>query len=248
LQNAGISFVLTLSLAAHAMKKYRNIFFDLDETLWDFRRNSIETLADIFSLYRLEEKGVKDAVFFERYHFHNTIYWDQFRKGTIGREELRNIRWVTTLKEFNVSDESLVHQISHSYLDILPTKTNLYESSLEILNYLHPKYPLHIITNGFEEVQFKKLHHSGISSYFKYVITSEMAGSQKPSREIFKYAFDKTNATASESIFIGDSIEADIAGAKSVGMDHVLFNPERMDHHETVTHEIQSLAELKAIL
>ena len=107
---------------------------------------------------------------------------------------------------------------------------------------------LHIITNGFEEVQFRKLNHSRIRSYFKYVITSEMAGSQKPNREIFKYAMDKTSALASESIFIGDSIEADITGAKSVGMDNVLFNPDRITHHETVTHEIQFLSQLKDFL
>lgn len=93
-----------------------------------------------------------------------------------------------------------------------------------------------------------KLRHSGIISYFKYVITSEMAGSQKPNREIFKYAFNVTNASAIDSIFIGDSIEADIHGAKSIGMDHVLFNPEKLSHNEIVLHEIAALNELKLLL
>ena len=227
------------------MKRYKHIFFDLDETLWDFRRNSIETLGDIYVQFRLQDKGLEENRFYERYHFHNSYYWDLFRKGGIGREELRMVRWSTTLREFEIFNELLAKEISERYLEILPTKANLYEDALDVLGYLKSKYSLHIITNGFEEIQFKKLRHSGIASYFKYVITSEMAGSQKPNREIFKYAFDKANSTVSDSIFIGDSIEADIQGAKSVGLDHVLFNPERVMHNEMVMHEIHALRELK---
>jgi len=230
------------------MKKYKHIFFDLDETLWDFRRNSLDTLKELFSNYKLSEQGLEQERFCERYFYHNDIYWDLFRKGAITRGELRTVRWATTLREFNITDEALAKNISEDYLTRLPVKTHLYEDADAVLQYLHAKYNLHIITNGFEEVQFKKLNHSGIISYFKYIITSEMAGSQKPNREIFKYAMDKTNALASESIFVGDSIEADIAGAKSVGMDHVLFNPGKLSHHEQVTHEIHFLKELKNFL
>lgn len=230
------------------MKSYQHIFFDLDETLWDFKTNSQETLSDVFKLHGLDDKGVMEDEFFTHYHHYNNFYWDLFRKGAITREELRIVRFSKTLREFKVVDEVLVKNISESYLHILPTKTRLHDGAVEVLNYLHSKYALHIITNGFEEVQFRKLHHSGITDYFRYVITSEMAGSQKPNREIFKYAFDKTNASAITSIFIGDSIEADIHGAKSVGMDHVLFNPEKLSHSEMVMHEVAALSELKGLL
>ncbi|MEO6166310.1 MAG: YjjG family noncanonical pyrimidine nucleotidase, partial [Chitinophagales bacterium] len=230
------------------MKSYKNVFFDLDETLWDFKTNSQETLSDVFEMYRLSERGVMEEEFYVRFQLHNNYYWDLFRKGTIAREELRIVRFSKTLLEFNVIDDVLTKNLSESYLHILPTKTRLYDDALEVLNYLKAKYSLHIITNGFEEVQFRKLHHSGITPYFKYVITSEMAGSQKPNREIFKYAFNVTNASAMDSIFIGDSIEADIHGAKSVGMDHVLFNPEKLSHNETVMHEVSALRELKGLL
>ncbi|MBA2406541.1 MAG: noncanonical pyrimidine nucleotidase, YjjG family [Chitinophagales bacterium] len=230
------------------MRQYAHVFFDLDETLWDFKRNSVETLEEVLKLYKLESKGVNTSLFSERYHYHNSVYWGLFRKGMIAREELRIIRFTSTLKEFELTDNELAIRMSESYLTLLPTKTKLYDDAHEILSYLQAKYSLHIITNGFEEVQIMKLRNSGITAYFKYVISSEMAGSQKPNREIFKYAFNKTNASVLDSIFIGDSIEADIQGAKSVGMDHVLFNPDRIQHLEQVTYEINALKELKTFL
>lgn len=230
------------------MKQYKHVFFDLDETLWDFKSNSQETLTEVFGLYRLEDIGVKEDAFYKHYYHHNNIYWELFRKGAIGREELRVVRFIRTLQEFNVADETLAQNMSGSYLQILPTKTRLHDDAIDVLNYLQGKYSLHIITNGFEEVQFMKLRHSGLAPFFQYVITSEMAGSQKPNREIFKYAFDMTNASAIDSIFIGDSIEADMQGAKSVGMDHVLFNPEKLLHSERVMYEVTALRELKTFL
>ena len=230
------------------MKLYKHVFFDLDETLWDFKTNSYETIQEVFEIYRLDSLGLDREAFYARYCVHNTYYWELFRNGTIHREELRIIRFIKTLQEFHVTDEVLAKGLSESYLKILPTKTRLHSDAVDVLKYLKQKYSLHIITNGFEEVQFMKLQYSGIINFFRYIITSEMAGSQKPNRAIFKYAFDKANATALSSIFIGDSIEADIHGAKGVGMDHILFNPEKTVHNETVMYEIASLSELKHLL
>ncbi|HYV93255.1 MAG TPA: YjjG family noncanonical pyrimidine nucleotidase [Chitinophagales bacterium] len=229
-------------------KEYRHVFFDLDETLWDFKRNSLETIYDLIEQHRLEERGIEKENFIRRYHHHNDIYWDLFRQGKISREELRTVRWKTTLSEFEIDDEVLIKNLSEQYLQLLPNKKNLHDDAIEILNYLKPKYSLHIITNGFEEVQLQKIIMSGMASYFTHIITSERAGSQKPNREIFKYALEISNATITESIFIGDSIEADINGAKAIGMDHVLFNPEKIPHHEILQHEISLLTELHKIL
>ncbi len=228
--------------------KYRHIFFDLDETLWDFKRNSLETLHELFVQHQFEERGIEKKKFFERYHYHNNIYWDLFRKGKVNREELRTVRWINTLNEFDIEDATLSKNLSDQYLHLLPSKKHLFEDTIEILEYLKPKYSIHIITNGFEEVQLRKIETSGIASYFTHIITSERACSAKPNREIFLYAFDVTSATVSDSIFIGDSIEADIKGAQLMGMDHVLFNPENVPHQQTVMKEIKSLLELKKIL
>lgn len=229
-------------------KKYLHVFFDLDETIWDFKNNSFETLNDLIDTHQLEGRGIKRDHFIERYHHHNTIYWDLYRKGKISRDELRNLRWKTTLDEFEIYDEITALNLSEQYLQILPTKTNLYAEAHSTLDYLKEKYSLHIITNGFEEVQLQKIITSGLSGYFTHIITSERAGTQKPNREIFLYAFDIANASVHNSIFIGDSIDADIKGAQSIGMDHILFNPEKIPHHETVQHEIRELQELKKLL
>lgn len=228
--------------------KYRHVFFDLDETLWDFRRNSMETLRDLLATHEFQKRGIPPEPFIQRYHHHNEQYWTLYRQGTISRQELRTARWTTTLKEFNVHDDEFANHLSKEYLRILPTKKNLFSETIELLQYLKPKYKLHIITNGFEEVQLRKIETSGLASYFTHIITSERAGSQKPRREIFLYAFDITGASVRESIFIGDSLEADITGAKGVGMDHVLFNPERMPHADEVMLEIHELKELRAYL
>jgi putative hydrolase of the HAD superfamily len=230
------------------MKLYKHVFFDLDETLWDFKTNSYDTILEVFEMYRLEGLGLKSKAFYARYCIHNNYYWELFRNGNIRREELRIIRFIKTLQDFNVTDEVLAKGLSESYLKILPTKTRLHSDAVDVLKYLKQKYALHIITNGFEEVQFMKLQYSGIINFFRYIITSEMAGSQKPNRAIFKYAFERANASALNSIFIGDSIEADIHGAKGVGMDYILFNPEKTVHNETVMYEIASLSELKQLL
>lgn len=228
--------------------QYRHIFFDLDETLWDFKRNSLETIHDLITTHQLDQLGVERTFFIQRYHHHNEYFWDLYRKGKISREELRTVRWKTTLGEFDIHDETFVKNLSEEYLQILPSKKNLFADARDLLDYLKPKYSLHIITNGFEEVQLQKIQATEIASYFTHIITSERAGSQKPQREIFLYALDLTGGSVRDSLFIGDSIEADIAGAKSVGMDHVLFNPEKIPHNENVMLEIRELSELKIFL
>lgn len=229
-------------------KKYRHVFFDLDETLWDFKKNSLETMQELFDRHNWYEHGIERENFINRYHHHNNFYWELFRKGEISRENLRTARWKSTMNEFNFHDEVLIKNLSEEYLEILPTKKNLYDDAIGVLEYLKARYSLHIITNGFEEIQLQKIITSGIASYFTHIITSERAGTHKPNREIFLYAFDITSATIYNSIFIGDSIEADIHGAKAAGMDHILFNPEKIPHDEIVDHEISSLSRLKEIL
>ena len=230
------------------MKKYQHIFFDLDETLWDFKRNSLETLHDVFEMHELHRHGIEKETFIRRYHHHNDIFWEKYRKGQITRIELRTDRWKITLNEFQIDDETLTQNLSENYLAILPTKKHLLEDAEEVLTYLKTKYSLHIITNGFEEVQLQKIETSGIGKFFNYIITSERAGSQKPNREIFLFAMQLTNATLSNSLFIGDSIEADINGAKAVGMDHIFFNPLMLARHEQVQSEIKGLKELMKML
>jgi putative hydrolase of the HAD superfamily len=233
------------------MRKYHHIFFDLDHTLWDFETNSRETLFDLYHELDLNVKGVAAFDHFhETYHHHNTIFWDRFRKGYITREELRWKRMWRTLLDYKIANEELARQLSERYLEILPTKKNLFHDTIEILDYLRQKsYPLHLITNGFEKTQLAKMRNSSIDIYFTHIITSEAAGIMKPHVAIFEYAINKANTTAKNSVMIGDTLDADIEGANNAGMDTIYFNPTMpVDDKIKPTYVIQKLGELKKIL
>ena len=233
-----------------ANKKYDHLFFDLDHTLWDFEANSEATLRDLFTELKLDQRATSDFDHFHKtYHHHNAIYWDRFRKGFINREELRWKRMWRTLVDYKVADEALAKSMSDRYLDILPTKTNLFPHCKELLGYLsEKKYPMHLITNGFEKTQHQKLKNSGIDHFFIEVITSEQAGIMKPHAAIFEYALNKANTTASQSIMIGDTLEVDMLGAINAGMDTAYFNPAQPPTEKIKpTYVIASLGELLKI-
>ena len=134
------------------------------------------------------------------------------------------------------------------YVEISPRKVNLFPHVLETLEYLAPKYHLHLITNGFQEVQQVKIKVSGMDKYFEELITSEEAGVKKPDPRIFYYAFGKTGALADESLMIGDDYPVDIEGARQVGMDQVFFDPDGISNENNCTYKVDDLLSLCKIL
>ncbi len=229
--------------------RYPTLFFDLDHTLWDFEQNSALTLACLYKEFELGVYGFGFADFHHQYEIINNKMWNRFRKGFISRKDLRWKRMMQTLLLFKVGNEKLAHQLSERYLDILPKQGKLIPGAREILDYCQRKgYKMHLITNGFETTQHEKLETSGISGYFDKMVTSENSNSMKPKPEIFEFALKAAGARVDDSIMIGDSLEADIYGARAVKMDQVYFNPGQVPHHETVTYEIRALAELEGIL
>jgi putative hydrolase of the HAD superfamily len=229
---------------------YKDLFFDLDHTIWDFELNSKETLWDLHQKYQLESKGIDNFdVFYNSYSIHNHRLWDRYTKGFIKQEELRWKRIYLSLLEYKIADEALSKEMSVDYLDILPNKKNLFPYTIEILDYLKNKdYKMHLITNGFESVQFKKIKNSNIADYFIEVITSEASNSLKPNKEIFDYAFAKTGATASNSIMIGDNQDADIKGGINAGMDTIFVNHIGATPHVKATHEVFDLPSIAKLL
>ena len=238
-----------LSLHKKTMSKYKYIFFDLDRTLWDFEANSEATFKDIFSKYKLNNVFPDFDVFLTTYKKHNERLWDQYREGTIKKDELRNQRFLLTLDEFGVKDEVLANQIGDDYVSISPTKTNLFPSTIEVLEYLKAKqYKMLIITNGFKEVQYVKLNNCGLKNYFHEVIVSEEVGFPKPKPEIFQKALSVVNAKKEESLMIGDDFQVDVMGAKGAGIDQVFFNPHNLKVNDQATYEISCLDQLKSFL
>jgi putative hydrolase of the HAD superfamily len=229
--------------------KYKHLFFDLDHTLWDFDANAKETLVEIYALFKLEQKGVVPFEdFYKLYKIHNEILWDRYHKGFITGEELKWKRMWRTLLEFKIGDEQLAKEMSEKFLEILPGKKLLFPHTIETLDYLLDKnYQLHLITNGFENTQWKKLNNSGLNIYFTHVVTSETSNSIKPHKEIFDYALNKAGAELRQSIMLGDNLEADIQGAMNIGMDNIFVNHINISTALQPTYTITNLSELKII-
>jgi len=229
--------------------KYRHLFFDLDHTLWDFEANSRHTLLDLHENLGLAAKGVNDfELFYRNYLDHNEKLWERYRNGFIKQSELRVKRMRLALLDFKIADEALAQSMSERFLELLPTRTILFPYTKEILDYLTKKqYRLHLITNGFENIQHSKLKYSGLTNYFDAVITSEGSNSLKPNKEIFEYAFVKTGAEPGNSIMLGDSIEVDIQGGMNAGMDTVFVNHLGISTDVKPTYTIRHLRELEQI-
>ncbi len=199
-----------------------DIFFDLDHTLWDFDKNSGLAFERVFKKHQI---AIKINDFLKVYEPINLEYWRLFRNEKVGKQELRRGRLNDTFKEFNMEFSiQIIDDMADSYIDELPVDNHLFAGTFEILNYLSKKYTLHIITNGFEEVQYKKIKNSRIKKYFKTITTSEEIGVKKPNPVIFIRALEKANALIEKSIMIGDSFEADILGAENVGLQTLFYN------------------------
>ena len=230
------------------VKKYEHIFFDLDRTLWHFDENSKKVLQEIFTIFKLNQTIRSFDIFLAKYLEVNNQLWDAYGNDKIDKETLRWKRFSDTLLFFNIENRELSFQIGDYYINWSPKQTLLFPHTIEVLEYLSKKYQLHIISNGFEEVQYLKLTNSKIIHYFKQIILSERVGVKKPHPFIFKKAMKQAGATFKNAIMIGDDLYADIYGAQRVKMDHVYFNYYKTVHDKKVQYEINSLSELVKIL
>ena len=227
------------------MKNITDIFFDLDHTLWDFDKNSILAFDKIFKVHH---PTIDTNSFVEIYAPINQACWKLYQVDKMTHEELRYQRLKQTFDNMNysISDEE-IDKISEDYIEFLPDNNQLFDGAIEVLEYLQPKYNLHIITNGFAEVQGRKMSNSGLNSYFKTITNSEMAGVKKPHKGIFEYALLLAKANKESAIMIGDCIDADVRGAIDFGMQAILFDENEIHTVEGIK-TIKNLVELKTIL
>ncbi len=229
---------------------YKHIFFDLDHTLWDFETNAAQALQELYIHLDLEAKGITPyPLFQQQYLHHNALYWGQYHKQLITAQDLKWQRMAATLQDFRIHDTALAKQMSAKFLELLPIKKEIFPYTKEILNYLLSKqYTLHLITNGFEDTQWRKLKSSGLDTYFTHVITSESTGYIKPQREIYDHAITIAKATADESIMIGDNVDADIKGAANAGWHSIYVNYNNTTAPAEATYTVTQLKELEQIL
>ncbi|WP_298896669.1 YjjG family noncanonical pyrimidine nucleotidase [uncultured Psychroserpens sp.] len=227
------------------IKGIKHIFFDLDHTLWDFDKNSALTFEKIFEIHQLD-LDTKD--FLDLYEPINLNYWKLYREEKIDKSSLRYRRLKDAFDavRFDVSDQ-IINQLSEDYITYLTTFNHLFDGTVDILEHLQSDYHLHIITNGFEEAQQRKMDNANISQYFKTITNSERAGVKKPNPIIFNHALDLAEAKPNESLMIGDNYEADILGAMDVGLDVILFNYHDYNAEDHIK-QVKRLEDLKKYL
>ncbi len=231
------------------MKQYRHIFFDLDRTLWDFDAAAEVAFERIYEKYGLKERGIPSAHdFHEVYHPLNEQLWVLYRANQITKDDLNRTRFLKPLEHYGIHDIELADHLSEDYVYWSPRIVRLVTGTMGLLDYLRPKYHLHIITNGFQEIQHTKLNGSGLEPYFETLTVSEEVGVKKPNPEIFLYALRKASAKAEESLMIGDEMAVDIDGARAAGIDQLYYNPSGANTIGSRTFEVRSLMEITKLL
>jgi len=204
----------------------KHLFFDLDRTLWDFEKNSQTALKILYEEKKLSDHLRSFSSFHKTYKKINSELWHRYGQGKITKEELRFKRFNETLKRFQINNTELAQMLGEEYSNISPYQTNLFPETKNTLEALKKdNHALHIITNGFKDVQFIKLEKSGILHYFDIIVCSEEVGKNKPALDVFKYAMSHAKAKPHESIMTGDDYRVDVIGAVYAGMQGILFDP-----------------------
>ena len=230
--------------------KIQHIFFDLDNTLWDHRKNAYLTLKEIFKREDITEKfNIGFEEFHTEYFTINEKLWAQIRDGEIDKEYLRKHRFYDAFLFFGVDDFELSQVFEHQFLDEILNYNDLVPGAFEILEYLSAKnYDLHILSNGFQEVTHKKCELSGIKNYFKTITSADEINIRKPHPEVYDYALKKANAQKENSIMIGDDWIADVEGGKAFGLEVVFLDVFSDNYEAENVKVIKKLKELETIL
>lgn len=232
------------------MKEHiRHLFFDLDHTLWDFETNSKETLAELFDEHQLHQFGLFDfEKFMGVYSGLNRGLWDQYNRGEINKETLRERRFRETFETLGLEYHHHPEQFSDQYISRCTEKPAVFPHAHEVLTELNQRYSMSIITNGFPESQYKKMKASSLHSYFDHLIISEEVGYAKPHSGIFEAALSKARVAKHEVVMIGDNLFADIEGAQKAGIEAIWFNPNKEHKPNPELREIHVLNELLHLL
>jgi putative hydrolase of the HAD superfamily len=208
--------------------KIRHLFFDLDHTLWDFEKNSKICIREIYEQHKgIFPQQVGFDSFFQKFSTINSAMWNQLDLSLITHDYLRTFRFQKVLQALDIEiDEHFSLVLNQKLLNLLPHQHHLMDDAFDTLAALAKKdYKLHIISNGYQDVQIKKMKSGGIHHFFDQIITNDIAGARKPEKAIFDFALFRADADLSNSIMIGDNLIADIEGARNAGLRTIYFNP-----------------------
>lgn len=229
--------------------KYSTVFIDIDDTLIDTAGNTLQTLDEIYADYNLSQYFDSFNNFLSIFQANNTRIWKQYEQNLLSKDELLRNRFLVPLRDVNELSEEEVLRMNDDYIGRIVNKSNLVEGAVGLLDYLHAKYKICAVSNGFTEMQFRKIESAGLSSYFDKIILSDSVGINKPHPDIFNYAMQMAGVLKDRVIMIGDNYSSDITGAYNCGIDQIWFNPKDKpaDGFEP-TFVVKSLFEIKSIL
>jgi len=222
-----------------------DIFFDLDHTLWDFERNSAATYQHLLEKHELQ---LRLQGFLAVYVPINRAYWKAYRQAEVTKEQLRYGRLKDAFDELGYAvNDTTIHALAEGYITHLTSFSHVFDHTHSTLEYLRPKYKLHILTNGFKEIQHKKLSGAQIDQFFSCVINAEEVGVKKPDPEIFDAALKRAKVRPEQALMIGDDLEADVHGALNAGWSALHFNNENLESDPNCV-SFSCLSELQRIL
>lgn len=229
-------------------QKYKHLFFDLDNTLFDFDACAKEALNECYEKYHLSNWFSDFDGFMTIYSRHNDRLWGEYKHGGVKKDDVKYGRFRLTLSEGQVPDDTIADRMAEDFLLFCSSKNILIKDALEVIAILSKRYSLHIISNGFIEVQYAKMRLTGLEPYFDKITLSEQVKAQKPSPKIFHHALSGANARKTESLMIGDNWDADVMGAKSFGFDQAYYNYHNTPMPGEATYEVTNLKDLLLIL
>lgn len=234
------------------MKKYKNLFFDLDDTLWAFAENARDTFGEMYELHGYGRFFHSFAHYYALYEDRNRQLWEEYGRGEVTKEELNRQRFSYPLLQVGVPEAEameLSQRFQSDFFQVIPTKQKVMPHAHEVLSELSSRYRLYILSNGFRELQCHKMRSAGLDVYFRKIVLSDDLGLLKPRPELFHFALSATQSQLNESLMVGDSWANDVAGARGVGMDQVFFDPAgSQDLPFTPTYHISDLKELLSFL
>lgn len=229
--------------------KYKTIFIDLDDTIYDFAGASRESFLETYDLLGYERFFNSFNHYMSLYEPHNLELWGLYGEGKITKAELNKERYSYPLRMVGIDNQELADTFCSEALGRIPTKNKVIPGAIKLLEYLHPKYDLYILSNGFKELQEHKMQTAGLRKYFKKIVLSEDIGINKPNPELFIHALQVANASIAESIMIGDMFDTDIVGAAGVEMDQIFYNRKGLDKLPfEPTYQVSNLLQIKEIL
>ena len=231
------------------MAGYRNLFIDLDDTVYDFSAASRESFLETYEQLHYERYFDSFEHYMSIYEPYNLELWRIYGEGKITKDELNRRRYSHPLETVGVNDPQLAATFCREALGRIPTKGNLVPGAIELLEHLRPKYNMYILSNGFKELQSRKMQTGGIDKYFDALILSEDIGVNKPDSRLYAHAMERTASKPQESLMIGDMFDTDIVGAANFGIDSIYYNPKgKTGHPFAPTYEVRDLLEIKDIL